>query len=177
MFIGMFTPMFYLTTYATTKGISATLARYLLALVNAASTFGQIVPGVLADKYGRLNTFAIGGVTTGILVFCMTSATSNATLIIYAIFFGFSSGAIISGASATFSSCPDNPQDIGTYMGMGMAISGLGALVGPPINGAILTRYGRYFECCMFSSAMGVFGGLIAFAAKLTTKEGLWGMA
>jgi hypothetical protein len=29
----------------------------------------------------------------------------------------------------------------------------------------------------MFSGAMGVFGGLIAFAAKLTTKEGLWGMA
>ncbi|EAU30841.1 conserved hypothetical protein [Aspergillus terreus NIH2624] len=176
MFIGMFTPMFYLTTYATTKGMSATLAGYLLALVNAASTFGRIVPGALADKYGRLNTFAIGGVATGILVFCMTSATNNAGLIVYAIFFGFCSGAIVSGASATFSSCPDNPQDIGTYMGMGMAISGLGALVGPPINGAILARYGGYFECCMFSGAMGVFGGLIAFAAKLTTKEGLWGV-
>jgi hypothetical protein len=35
----MFTPMFYLTTYATTKGISTMLAGYLLALVNAASTF------------------------------------------------------------------------------------------------------------------------------------------
>ncbi|RHZ47217.1 MCT family MFS transporter [Aspergillus thermomutatus] len=176
MFVGMFTPMFYLTTYATTKGMGATLAGYLLALVNAASTIGRIVPGVLADRYGRLNTFAIGGVATGILVFCMTSTTSNAGLIVYAILFGFCSGTIVSGASATFSSCPDNPQDIGTYMGMGMAISGLGALVGPPINGAILARYGSYFECCMFSGAMGVVGGFIAFAAKLTTREGLWGL-
>ncbi|KAL2832990.1 major facilitator superfamily domain-containing protein [Aspergillus cavernicola] len=177
MFVGMFTPMFYLTTYATTQGMGTTLAGYLLALVNAASTIGRIVPGVLADKYGRLNTFAIGRVTTGILVFCMTSATSNAALIVYAIFFGFCSGAIVSGASATFSSCPDNPQDIGTYMGMGMAISGVGALVGPPINGAILARYGSYVECCMFSGSMGVFGGFIAFAAKLTTKEGLLGLS
>jgi MFS family permease len=105
----MFTPMFYLTTYATTKGISTMLAGYLLALVNAASTFGWIMPGALADKYSHLNTFAIGGVTTDILVFCITSATSNATLIIYAIFFRFCSGIIISGALATFSSCPDNP--------------------------------------------------------------------
>ncbi|KAI9037115.1 monocarboxylate permease-like protein [Aspergillus affinis] len=132
MFVGMFTPMFYLTTYATTQGMGATLAGYLPALVNAASTIGRIVPGVLADQYGRLNTFAVGGVTTGILVFCMTSATSNAALIVYAVFFGLCSGAIVSGAAATFSSCPDNPQDIGTYMGMGMAISGLGTLVGPP---------------------------------------------
>ncbi|PWY94778.1 MFS general substrate transporter, partial [Aspergillus sclerotioniger CBS 115572] len=177
MFIGMFTPMFYLTTYATTQGMSATLAGYLLSMVNAASTFGRIVPGILADKFGRLNTFAAGGIITGILVFCMTSATSNAGLIVYAIFFGFCSGAIVSGASATFSSCPDNPRDIGTYMGMGMAISGFGALVGPPINGAITARYGGYFECCMFSGSMAVFGGFIAFAAKRTTKEGLWGMA
>jgi uncharacterized membrane protein HdeD (DUF308 family) len=58
-------------------------------------------------------------------------------------------------------------------MGMGMAILGLRALISPPINGAILTQYRGYFKCCMFSSVTGVFSGLIAFAAKLTTKEGL----
>ncbi|KAE8393051.1 major facilitator superfamily domain-containing protein [Aspergillus alliaceus] len=175
MFMGMFTPFFYLTTYATTQGMGAAMAGYLLAIVNAASTIGRIVPGILADKYGKLNTFAIGGISTGIIVFCMTSATSNPGLIAYSVFFGFTSGTIISGASAAFSSCPKEARDIGTYMGMGMAISGLGALIGPPINGAILNTYGNFFQVCMFSGTMAVVGGFIAFAAKLSTDEDLWG--
>lgn len=175
MFVGMFTPFFYLPTYATTQGMDATLASYLLSIVNATSTIGRIVPGILADKYGRLNIFGIGGITTGILVFCMTATTTNAGLIIYSVFFGFTSGTIVSGASAAFSTCPKDARDIGTYMGMGLAISGLGALVGPPINGAILNMYGNFFRACMFSGTMSVIGGSVAFAAKLSTEEGLLG--
>jgi hypothetical protein len=36
MFVGMLTPLFYLPTYATSQGMSATLAGYLIAIVNAA---------------------------------------------------------------------------------------------------------------------------------------------
>ncbi|EAW23428.1 monocarboxylate permease [Aspergillus fischeri NRRL 181] len=132
MFFGMFTPFFYLTTYATTRGMDAALAGYLLAIVNATSTLGRIIPGILADKYGRLNTFALGGVATGII-------------------------------------------DVGTYMGMGMAVAGLGALIGPPINGAIFDASGGFFQVCMFSGAMAVVGGLVAFAGKSLTSEGLLG--
>ncbi|KAJ6093418.1 hypothetical protein N7486_008707 [Penicillium sp. IBT 16267x] len=61
MFIAMFAPLFYLPTYAVSRGMDATLASYLLAILNAASTFGRIIPGVLADKFGRLNIFMFGG--------------------------------------------------------------------------------------------------------------------
>jgi MFS family permease len=131
MFLGMFTPLFFTPTYAVRRGMDPTLAGYLLAIINAASTFGRIIPGVLADKYGRLNIFALGGFATGIVIFCMNSATTNASLIVYSVVFGFASGTIISGASAVISLCPKDPRDIGTYMGMGMAISGLGLLIGP----------------------------------------------
>lgn len=60
-------------------------------------------------------------------------------------------------------------------MGMGMAISGLGALIGPPINGAIVGRYGGFFEVSMFSGAMCLFGGLVVIVAKASTKQGLLG--
>jgi MFS family permease len=175
MFIGMTTPLFYLPTYAVSQGMGTTLSGYLLSILNAASTFGRILVGILADKYGRLNMFAIGGVVSGIVVFCMNSATSNAGLIVYSVAFGFASGTIISGASAAFSVCPKDPRDIGTYMGMGMAISGLGALIGPPINGAIVGRYGGFFEVSMFSGAMCLFGGLVVIVAKASTKQGLLG--
>ncbi|EFR00807.1 hypothetical protein MGYG_03812 [Nannizzia gypsea CBS 118893] len=175
MFVGMFTPLFFLPIYAVSRGMHPTLAGYLLAITNASSTFGRIIPGVLADKYGRLNIFSFGGVITGIVIFCMNSATTNAVLIGYAITFGFVSGTIISGASAAFSLCPKDPRDIGTYMGMGMSISSLGGLIGPPVNGAFVNRYGGFFEVSMFSGSMCLFGGLIAFISKHFTTEAFWG--
>jgi hypothetical protein len=60
-------------------------------------------------------------------------------------------------------------------MGMGMAVAGLGALIGPPINGAIFDASGGFFQVCMFSGAMAVVGGFVAFAGKALTSEGLLG--
>lgn len=175
IFIGMWTPLFYIPTYAVQRGMDPTLAGYLLAIINAASTFGRIIPGVLADKFGRLNIFALGGIVTGIIVFCMNSAITNAALIVYSIAFGFASGSIISGASASFSLCVKDPRDIGTYMGMGMSLSGLGALIGPPVNGVFVARYGGFVQVSMFSGAMCLVGGCIAFVTKVATPQGILG--
>jgi len=176
LFFGMFTPFFYLPSYAVSQGMSPTLAGYLLAILNAASTFGRIIPGVLADRYGRINAFALGGAMTGVVIFCMNSATSNAGLIVYAVFIGFASGTIISGAGSAFSLCPKDTRNVGTYIGIGLALSGLGGLIGPPVNGAIVNLYdGDYFQVSMFSGALCLFGGLIALLAKLATPQGILG--
>lgn len=178
VFIGMFTPLFFIPTYAVERGhMNATLAGYLLAILNAASTFGRVIPGILADKYGRLNLYALGAISTGVIIFCMNSAVSNAALIVYSVAFGFGSGTIISGASAAFSVCPENQQDIGTYMGMGLAISALGGLIGPPINGAFIRNFGGFFEVSMFSGAVCLLGGFVALATKVVTPEGIMGKA
>ena len=175
MFMGMFSPLFYLPTYAVSRGMDATLSGYLLAILNAASTFGRVIPGVLADKFGRLNVFTFGGIVTGIVIFCLNSASSNAALIVYAVVFGFSSGTIISGASAAFSICVEDTRKFGSYMGMGMAVSSLAALIGPPVNGALVARYGGFFEVPVLSGVMCLVGGSVALATKSVTREGIWG--
>ncbi|KAF8849585.1 monocarboxylate permease-like protein [Acephala macrosclerotiorum] len=175
MFIGMWTPLFYILTYAVSRGMSSTLAGYLLAIINAASTFGRVISGVLADKYGRLNIFGIGGIMTGILVFCMDSAHNNTGIIVYSVVFGFFSGTIISGAPAAFSVIVEDTRDMGTYMGMGMAVAGLGGLIGPPVNGAFVERYGEFSQVSMFSGSMCIFGGFIALSTKVATTEGILG--
>ncbi|KFY84536.1 hypothetical protein V500_09221 [Pseudogymnoascus sp. VKM F-4518 (FW-2643)] len=175
IFIGMLTPLFYLPTYAVARGMDPTLAGYLLAIVNASSTFGRIIPGVLADKYGRLNVFALGAISTGIAIFCMNSAKTNGELIGYAVVFGFTSGTIISGLSACISLCAKDPREIGMYMGMGMSLSSLGGLIGPPVNGVFVQHYGGFFEACMFSGAVCLFGGFIAVLIKVATPQGIFG--
>lgn len=174
-FLGMFVPLFFIPSYAVYRGMEPTLASYLLAIVNAASTFGRIVPGILADKFGKLNVFAIGGVLTGIVGLCLNSAVGTAGLVVYSIAFGFSSGTIISGASAALSICTDDLQSLGTYMGMGMALCATASLVGPPVSGVMLEKYGGYLQATIFSGVICLFGGVVVFFTKLTTKEGLFG--
>ncbi|PYH99745.1 MFS general substrate transporter [Aspergillus ellipticus CBS 707.79] len=175
MFLGMFPPLFFIPTYAVTRGMDVTLASYLLAILNAASTFGRVIPGILADKFGRLNAFATGGIVTGIIIFCMDKAESNAALIVYSVIFGFSSGTIISGGSAAFTLCPKDPRDLGTYIGMGLGAASLAALAGPPISGKFVDVYGGFFEMSMFCGATCLFGGFLALVSKAMTPQGLFG--
>jgi MFS family permease len=175
LFMGMFTPLFFIPTYAVQRGMNPKLAGYLLAIVNAASTFGRVIPGVLADKYGRLNMFTLGGLATGVVILCMNSVTSNPGLIVYSIVFGFCSGTIISGASAAISHCTKDPRDIGTYMGMGFALSAFAILIGPPANGALVARYEGFLQVSIFSGVMCLFGGFIALATKAATPQGILG--
>ncbi|KAK4235374.1 major facilitator superfamily domain-containing protein [Achaetomium macrosporum] len=174
-FIGMYTPLFFIPTYAVSRGIEPTLASYLLAIVNAASTFGRIIPGILADRFGKLNVFGIGGILTGVIVMCLNTATSTAGFVVYSIAIGFASGTIISGSSAALSMCADDPRNIGTYMGMGMALASSASLVGPPVDGVMLKTYGGFLEACIFSGVVCLFGGVLAIATKATTPKGIFG--
>lgn len=176
VFFGSYTPYFYLPAFAVKQGMHESLAGSLLAITNATSVLGRIVPGVLADRFGKLNVFAIGSIATGVAVFCMITAHTSAGLVVYAACLGLAAGTNVSGASAAFSTCPKDLRDSGTYIGMGMAVAGIGALVGPPVNGAITSTPRGYAAVCIFSGGMTVLGGLIGFACKATTEEGLWGL-
>jgi MFS family permease len=175
MLLGMFAPLFYVPTYAVSRGMDSTLASYLLAILNAASTFGRIIPGILADKFGRLNVLTIGGISTGVVIFCWNEAQSTPALVVYSLAVGFSSGTIISGGSAAFTICITNPQEAGAYMGMGMGIASLAALIGPPVNGALVSHYGGFSQMSIFSGVMCVVGGIIALGAKAVTPQGIFG--
>ncbi|KAI2617485.1 MFS general substrate transporter [Hypoxylon sp. NC1633] len=175
MFFGAFAPLFYMPTYAVSRGVDPTLASYLLAIINGASTFGRVIPGILADKIGRLNVFIFGGFLSAICIFCWNEAETTAALVVYSIAIGFSTGTVLSGSTAAFAECPKDPRDLGTYIGMGMGLSSIAVLVGPPINGALITKYGGYYELSIFCGVMVLVGSFFALAAKATTPKGLLG--
>jgi MFS family permease len=174
-FLGMFTPIFYIPTYAVMHGMTPALASYMLAVINAASTFGRVLPGILADRWGRINMFAFAGLSTGLLVFCMNQATSTAGIVVYSVFFGFTSGMVISGASAAMSACNTNVQHMGTYMGMGMALGSIAVLIGPPVNGTLVTAHHGFVEVSIMSGTFCIVGGVIALGAKTLTPQGILG--
>jgi MFS family permease len=172
MMLGIFIPTFYLPSFAISNGMSADLALYLIAIYNGASFFGRVIPGILADKFGRFNIYFGAALSSAILGFCWQRADSNAAIIIFAVIYGFCSGAIVSTMSVCMTMVSKDPKNIGTYMGMAWPILAIAALIGPPISGAILTRAG-YNGIANFSGAVTLVGSVLIVLTKYTTGKGV----
>ncbi|KAL2827332.1 putative monocarboxylate transporter [Aspergillus cavernicola] len=171
MIWGVFTPFFYLTEYAIAHGMSTNLASYILSILNAASVFGRLLPGVIADKAGRFNTICLFGLSTGILLLCWIAVKSNAAILVFAALYGFFSGAIVSLMSPCIAHLSPTPGHIGTYLGMGMAVISLAGLTGTPITGALIDHYKSFTQAAIFSGVSTLVGALLVFVTKLTMDK------
>lgn len=92
IYFGLFAPIFYLPSFATDHGFSTTLAFYTASIVNGASFLGRILPGFVADKYGKFNCCIVATFSSGIVILCWTKATNVAGLVIWSAAYGFASG-------------------------------------------------------------------------------------
>jgi MFS family permease len=173
LFMGMYPPIFFLPSYAISMGMSSKLAIYLVAILNAASLPGRILPGIISDKLGRMNMSFFAGISTGILALCWQACHSNAAIVVFAALFGFCSGAIISGMSVSLMSVPRDARNIGTYIGMGMGFAALATLAGPPASGAMVNHYHGFKEVSIFSGVSCIVGSLLIIPAKLFTGHSL----
>lgn len=152
MYLGMFTPFFYLLTYVVNHGMSSQLVSNLLAILNDASLFSRILHGILADNIGPLIMLFAVATSIGLLIFCLQAITTNVALIVFSVLNGFCLGAIVSLMLVAIAGVPKSPQNIGTYVGMAMGVFSIGALVGPPINGALVTK------CNSFNQSLDMSG-------------------
>lgn len=92
IYFGMFSPFFYTTSYAVAKGYPTSFAFYSVSIVNGASFFGRIVPGIIADKYGKFNCCIAATLLAGITALCWTKVDSVAGLGVWSAAYGFASG-------------------------------------------------------------------------------------
>ncbi|XP_006456029.1 hypothetical protein AGABI2DRAFT_77443 [Agaricus bisporus var. bisporus H97] len=91
-FWGAFIPFFYLQLFASLHNLDKTFTKYSLTIMNATSIFGRIVPNLIADKYGPMNTLIVSSFVTGGLVFALFGATNEGGAAAFGIFYGFFSG-------------------------------------------------------------------------------------
>ncbi|PCG95570.1 Major facilitator superfamily domain, general substrate transporter [Penicillium occitanis (nom. inval.)] len=167
MMWGMFTPFFYLPQYAQSHGMDSQLSSYLLAILNAASMFGRVLPGFIADKIGRFNVLILNGFCTGILLLCWIAVSSDASIIVFAVLYGYFSGGIVSLMSPCIAQASPSPDQIGTHLGMSLAVVGIAGLTGTPICGALFDKYGEYTQPAIFSGVMVLVGVVLTVAARL----------
>ena len=142
----------YIDLSATRIGISPKFSFYLISIANAGSGIGRISSGILADKFGALTV--IGPLTTicGIMTFIWPFASTKGALIAIGIVYGFCSGAYVSLIPVPVMTMGDM-HDAGRRTGTLLTCVAFGAVVGPPISGAIAQATGGF-------KAVGYYAGI-----------------
>ncbi|KAI0877455.1 monocarboxylate permease-like protein, mch4 [Hypoxylon argillaceum] len=139
VFISSTVVIFYISYYPLDRGFtSRSLGTNIVAIFNAGSVLGRILPNALSDRIGVFNTLVPLALLLGLTQFALLGVFNAPGMVVEAIATGFFSGVVISLPPVAFRVLTENKSMIGTRIGMGFAFAGLGLLAGGPVAGAIL---------------------------------------
>ncbi|BCS07995.1 hypothetical protein ALUC_20365S [Aspergillus luchuensis] len=172
IYFGMFSPFFYVSSYGVAKGFSSSLSFYTISMLNGASLFGRIIGGILADKFGRFNVCIVFTILSGVVCLCWTKATSVAGLVVFAVAYGFASGAILSLQQACALQLA-TPKTVGLAVGVVMGATALSAMAGIPISGALVQKYG-FLALSVYAGVSLLVGGLLLIVARGKQRLEFW---
>ncbi|KAG7140527.1 Aspyridones efflux protein apdF like [Verticillium longisporum] len=141
--LGIYTPFVYIQSFALDNDIVSTgLATYILAILNASSIFGRIVPNFFAAQVGAMNMSVMATATLCLSSFCFMAAQNAAGLIAVAVIYGFVVGTFFALQPTIFVRLTPDPTYIGTRFGMAFTVMSFALLFGPPIAGALRREFG-----------------------------------
>ncbi|KAI1609999.1 MFS general substrate transporter [Exophiala viscosa] len=144
--MGISLPFSYLQVFALThQAISNDLAFYVLGIMMSGSVFGAIFWAYLADKLGVLNIVIFTTTISAALQFSLLGASHSGSVIAVGVLYGFFSSAFQAMLGPIFSRVSTTVTEIGHRMGFGFLVIGIGSLIGPPIQGALLGKNQMHF--------------------------------
>ncbi|KAB8256587.1 MFS general substrate transporter [Aspergillus pseudonomiae] len=137
--VGLMVVITYLPSYASSHGLTGSLSYELMSIFSATSIPGRVIPGLLADRWGRFNVMIATGSVCTILILALwlTANESKAAIISFAAFFGFWAGPAISLSPVCVAQI-SKTGDYGKRYGTTNTIMALCLLVAIPVAGEIL---------------------------------------
>ncbi|OIW27880.1 MFS general substrate transporter [Coniochaeta ligniaria NRRL 30616] len=167
--LGVFVPINYLQIQGLQAGMRPELAQYLIAILNAASLFGRLLSGLLADKVGKYNVFITATGTAGIFTLGLwIPAKGDPSIIAYAVLYGFFSGAYVSLMGALVAQISPLPE-IGYRTGLVFLTCSISGLIANPIAGQILDNTsGHWNGLKAFAGAVLLGGTAIMIVCRLS---------
>ena len=165
-YLGALTPYMYAALYAVNVGAaSEATAMSLVSILAAGSVIGRIGPSILALKVGMFNVVIACTIMTGAIGFAFMGPKSLGGFAVVGVLYGFFSGGMVSILPSLVVLLSPNRAAIGTRMGMGFGVVSLAALLGTPIGGFILDRYG-YAVAFSFSGVCAIISAVILAGAR-----------
>ncbi|KAF9265668.1 MFS general substrate transporter [Marasmius fiardii PR-910] len=163
---GVFFPVFYLQLYSDKLGLNPVFGFYSVSILSLASLIGRIVAGAAANTFGVCNVTVFCTLAgTGIL-FSHLGLKDYAGVSIFAILYGFFSGAYISLLGPLFSSLAGDVSEVGLRIGIAYLFTGLGSLIGTPITGALLSHQFTWWRPIVYNGIMCAAGTVCFFICR-----------
>ncbi|ODQ65462.1 MFS general substrate transporter, partial [Nadsonia fulvescens var. elongata DSM 6958] len=131
-FFTLYIPFYYLQQFAVSIGVSKSVTKYVVTFLAAGSAVGRILPTYLADTYGPLNVLIISVFFASILNFCWNAVHNTAGVIVFALIYGFVSGAIGSFPPFILPHLSPDIRKIGVRLGMAFICMGSISLIANP---------------------------------------------
>ncbi|KAL3459391.1 riboflavin transporter MCH5 [Aspergillus heterothallicus] len=175
-FWGVFLPTNFIILQAQHDGMSLELSEYLLAILNAGSVLGRILPGYVGDYLGRFNVMIVTTYLTSIFILAFwIPIHTNASLITFSALFGFTSGSFVSMIPAIVAQVTTDMRTIGVRNGSNFFVISLAALTGNPIAGALVERAdGDYLYLQVFCGVTMIVGSTFFLMARVVQVGWAW---
>jgi len=162
VYAGSQVAFFYFPLFGQSNGwTTGSLGLYLLPILNAASTFGRVLPNWAADKIGAVNVMIPGCAAVGVVLLGNLAIRNAAGVIVTAILFGYLSGIAIAAPPLLFMVFTKDKSKVGGRMGLAYALLAFSVLLGGPAAGAILQRRPDHLNW----TGMWVYAGVYALAS------------
>lgn len=166
LYCGLYFTTFFLQFDAIAIGLSENFAFYTISLLNGVGAIGRVVPTIVADRFGVFNLMIPCAISCGVLIFSWIAVKTLTGVVMMAILYGFFSGAIISLVGPMIAYLTSDVTEIGARLGVCIGIGAVGALIGPPISGALLPADLVWVRPVLFSGICCVASALTLFIAK-----------
>ncbi|KAI0311457.1 hypothetical protein OF83DRAFT_1087677 [Amylostereum chailletii] len=150
--------------FAILHGVDPSVAFYMLALMNGLGIPGRIIPNAFVPRFGVFNLLIASTIACGALIFALYGISATPGVVIFAILYGFFSGAYMRvswGAQWSMSTFIRGLPTYSTRVGLAFFLTSLGTLTGNPIDNALLGDTFPWGGAIVFSATM-VIGGALA---------------
>jgi MFS family permease len=108
-----------------------------------------------------------------VLIFAWIAVKSTGALMAFALLYGFFSGSFVSLPPSTLVALSPDLSKVGTRIGMCFGFSGIGALIGSPVGGALLNLHtGKYVHMQIFCGVV-MFIGCVMLVIARVAKSGV----
>ena len=142
-YMGIYVVFVYVQLYAAeTAGVPSKSTFYLLAVINAGSSLGRVVPNFAADYIGTLKMQVLSVSVAAILSLALLAIRTTGGILAFCVLYGFFTGTFVSLPGLTVASMSPNLAFLGARMSMAFMTAGTGLLVGTLVAGVILATGG-----------------------------------
>ncbi|KAF4623674.1 hypothetical protein D9613_001514 [Agrocybe pediades] len=169
---GFYFPLYYLQLDGIKHGLSDEFSFYAIVILNASNFIGRLVPGLLINALGTVNMVVASALSASAVIFGMIGLKSVTSVVLIAVSYGFMAGVFVTLQGPLIASITTDLSHLGTRLGVAYLFCAMGALIGPPIHGALLSDDFIWWKSAVFSGVCALIGTMCFASLYFTMRTG-----